>query len=202
MLLFYFPTFTSFSNALIGPPEDNRQFYWFLWYGSRALFDADLPFMHSFITYYPEGGNLYLANYFYYGVFLTVLLKAFLTTPAIFNLLVLHGYVFAGMGAFFLIRYITKNFAVSLVGGFIYAFNPLHFAHSLHHVTIASIQFIPLFVLFYLKTIREGRIRNVLLTAGFLLLCALCDWNYLVYGILFLYFSRNSALGFNWKGVL
>ncbi len=185
-LLYYLPTLGSFSSALIGPPEDNMQFYWFLWYGSRALTDPNLPLMHSSAIYYPEGMSLYYANYFYYGFLIAFLLKPVLSLAAIFNLLVLHAYIVAGLGAFLLVRDVTKNNTVSLVAGFVYAFNPSHFAHSLHHITIASIQFIPFFVLFTLRAWRDPRKSWIACAAAFWVLSALCDWNYLVYGLVFL----------------
>ena len=69
-LCFFYPTLHSFSTALIGPPEDNMQFYWFIWYGSQALLDPSLPFLRSPFLFYPEGFNLLFANYYYYGIFL------------------------------------------------------------------------------------------------------------------------------------
>jgi len=185
-VLFYYPVLGRFSDALIGPPEDNMQFFWFVWHGAEALARPDWELMHSRMIYYPEGMGLFYANYFYYGVFVASVLRFLLSYVQIFNLLVLSSFALSGVCAYALLKYLTGSRSSALVGGFVYAFNPSHFAHAQHHATIASIQWIPLFVLFYIKSRREGGVRNRLLAAVFLALSALCDWNYLLYGAVFL----------------
>jgi len=184
-LLFFWPTLRFFSTSLIGPAEDNMFFYWALWHGSESFLNPAFSFMHTHLIYYPEGISLYFCNYYYYGVFITFFLRGFFTLPLIHNLLIFHTFVVAGLGAFCLIRYLTADFKASLLGGFVFAFNPSHFAHSLHHLTIASIQFIPFFALFFIKTTREKTRINIFLAALFMTLNALCDWNYLVYDLVF-----------------
>jgi hypothetical protein len=95
--------------------------------------------------------------------------------------------VFSGVGAFLLIRRYLDDKAAALLGGFIFAFSPSHFAHSLHHVSIATVQFVPLFVLFYLKAMGDNSKRNVAWAGGFLFLNALCCWDYLVYAFFFMF---------------
>ena len=193
-LLYFFPVLPSLSHSLIGPPEDNMQMVWFIWYGSQSLIRGDWPFMFSHLIYYPEGAGLYFANYYYYGIFLTLLLNHFWSLPLIFNLLVLHSFAFSGITAFLLLKYLTGDLKASLLGGFVYAFNPSHFAHSMHHVTIASIQFVPLFVLYFIKMLREERRSLVFWAAIFLALSGLCDWNYLVFGLVFSFLASLYLL--------
>jgi hypothetical protein len=184
-LFFFWPALRFFSTSLVGPAEDNMFFYWALWHGSESFLNPAFSFMHTHLLYYPEGIGLYFCNYYYYGVVIAFFLRAFFTLPLIHNLLIFHTFVVAGLGAFFLIRYLTADFKASLLGGFVFAFNPSHFAHSLHHLTIASIQFIPFFALFFIKTAREKKKANIFLAALFMTLNALCDWNYLVYDLVF-----------------
>ncbi len=188
-LLFFYPCIPSISHSLIGPPEDNLFFIWSLWHGTEALRQDPAGFMRTQFIFYPEGISLYFCNYYYYGVALAFFLKTFLSLPLVYNLLVLHTFVLAGLGAFLLVHYITRDLRAALLGGFIFAFNPSHFAHSLHHVTIASIQFIPLFVLFFIKAAREGKKSFIFLASFFMSLNALCDWNYLVFDLLFILLS-------------
>lgn len=184
-LLFYFPSLSSFPTALIGPPEDNMQFYWFIWHGAKALTDPALPFLKTQFMYYPDGVNLLYANYYYYGIFLAAGLKYFLNAVQIYNLFILHSFILAGIGTYGLLRYLKLGRPESLVGGFIFAFNPSHLAHAQHHVTIASIHWIPFFVWFFIKAMKEEKKLNVFLSSLFLILAALCDWNYLVFGLIF-----------------
>ena len=193
-LLFFWPALRFFSTSLIGPAEDNMFFYWALWHGSESFSNPAFSLMHTQLIYYPQGISLLFCNYCYYGIALTVFLRAFFTLPLIHNLLIFHTFVLAGFGAFCIIRYLTDDFKASLLGGFVFAFNPSHFAHSLHHLTIASIQFIPFFVLFFIKTAREKNKSNILLAALFMTLNAWCDWNYLVYDLVFIFLASLYLL--------
>ena len=188
--LYFWPVLTNLAHAIIGPAEDNMQFYWFLWYGKKALLNHSLHFLSTNYIFYPEGTSLLFANYFYYGVFLSLGIGLFLNLATVFNYLVLHSFVLAGIGTFILVRELTDDFKAALVAGTIFAFNPSHMGHSLHHVTIASIQFVPFLVwAFYRMTRGSLKWGWVAATALFLALGALCDWNYLVYGLIFILFA-------------
>lgn len=180
--LYFYPVFSRFGSAIIGPPEDNTQFVWFLWYGSRAIFDPALDFFHTKLIYYPEGMGLWYANYFYFGVAVTAVLKPLIGLAASYNFLILFSFVAAGAAAYALIVYLTRDRIASFCGAFVYAFNPLHLAHALHHPSVASIQFIPIFVLFLIRAHRGGGWVNRLAAAAMLALSAYCEWNYLIYG--------------------
>lgn len=188
-LVFFHPLLSRLGSHLIGPPEDNMQFLWYLWYGTKAIMDPALPFFHTPLMYFPEGANLYFANYFYSGVAAAWILKPFLGLVLTYNFLVLSSFALSGLTAYWLIQRITGSAAASILGGFVYAFNPQHFEKSLHHVHLASIQFIPLFVLFLLRSRSEPSRLNIFLAGTFLAVSALCDWNYLVYGFLILLFD-------------
>lgn len=185
-LLFFLPALRFFSTSLIGPAEDNMFFYWALWHGSESFSNPAFSLMHTQLIYYPEGIRLLFCNYYYYGLPIVFLLRFFFTLPLIHNLLIMHTFIIGGLGAFILIRYLGADFKASLLGGFVFAFNPSHFAHALHHLTIASIQFIPFFTLYFIRTAREKNKINIFLAALFMTLNALCDWNYLVYDLVFI----------------
>ena len=184
-VVFFYPVIETISSALIGPPEDNLKYLWNMWWGGNAIFgDASLAFSEQ--IFYPEGGSLLYNDYSWYNLGLSIVLKPIFNPATIYNLLVLHTFVLSGLGGFLLTKYFTKDSWVSLIGGFIFAFNPSHFAHSLHHINIASIQFIPFFVLFFIKSVKNGSHRNLALACLFFLLSALCDWNYLIFNCFFI----------------
>lgn len=185
-LAFFAPSVLRMDRCLIGPPEDNMQLHWFQRYGADALSDPDKPFMRTNDMYYPGGITLYYANYYYYGVFITAVLRPLIANDVmIFNLLVLHTFPAAALAGYALTRHFTRDVLAALVGGYVFGFNPAHFAHALHHVTIASTHFVPLYILFTLRALRDRRKRDVAGAAAALALGALCDWNYLVFGVVF-----------------
>lgn len=180
-LCVFYPVLPHFTNSLIGPPEDNMIFAWFLWHGSESLSRPDWQLMHTHMMYAPEGMGLEYANYFYVGVVLTYLLKSFLGLVTIFNLLILLSFITAGLAMYALVRYLTQRNGAALIAGAVFALNPSHIAHAEHHITIASIQFLPLVLLCMLRMLRENKFRWALLAGVSMALASWCDWNYLLY---------------------
>jgi len=184
---FFYPCLKSFNTSLIGPPGDNMQYYWEMWWAGKTFTGTDnVPFSYSGYIFFPEGSSLYFQDHCFYFLFLSLLLQSFFDHVTIYNVLLLHTFVLAGTGAFLLIRYLTRNSYISIIGGFIYAFNPSHFSHSLHHMEISSIQFIPFFILFFIKSMRVTSFKNIFLASLFFFLNSLCTWYYFLFGIYFI----------------
>ncbi len=180
----YFPTVVlNLGSQLIGPPGDNMQHLWDIWWARTAL-QGGLDFLHTTHIYWPGGFNLLFHPFSSYNVILATTVGWPLSPVAAYNLLILLTFVLAGVGAFLLIRHLTENTAAALLGGFIFAFSPTHFAHALHQIEIASLQFVPFFVLYYLKMLENGSKRNVVLASIFFLLNTLCSWYYMVFALL------------------
>jgi hypothetical protein len=188
-VIFFYPALSNFCTSLIGPPEDNMHHFWFEWWMNKAFTEPGAGLTFSPIIFYPEGANLLYNDFCWYNYLLTLGLRLFLQPVEIYNLLILHTFILGGIGAFLLIRYLTGDSYLSLIGGLIYAFNPYHYAHALHHPTYASIQFIPFFFLFFLKSMKEKSGRQILAAGFFLLLNAISCWYYLIYLICFMVMS-------------
>jgi hypothetical protein len=187
--VYFYPCLGSISQSLIGPPEDNMQTYWALSWGyDRVLHGTgSLTFVND--VFYPEGSSFYYEAWSFYNQVASSLLRLFFNQTTSYNLLILLTFPLAGIGAFLLIKYLLKNPYLAMLGGFLFAFNPSHVERALHHLNITSIQFVPLFVLFFVKTVRNEGKFSLALASLFLLLNALCDWNYLVLGFWLMAFS-------------
>ncbi|MCB9161488.1 MAG: hypothetical protein H6644_16870 [Caldilineaceae bacterium] len=90
--------------------------------------------------------------------------------------------------------------AAGFVAGAIFTFAPLHMAHLLGHMQVMSLEWIPFYVLFLLRSMQaaaHGRpwLRTALLAGLFLAFVGLCDW----YFVLYLFFF--TALTLVWAGV-
>ncbi len=177
---FFYPLLRNPGQCLIGPPSDNMQSFWNLWWGHKAIVEHAVKLSFSDFIFFPEGTLLFYHTFSFYNLLLSLGLRLFCNPALTYNLLVLHSFLLAGVGAFLLINYLMKNSYLALIGGYIFAFNPSHFAHSLYHLNIVSIQFIPFFVLSFIKLARGGSKGSLLFSCLFFLLSALCDWNYLV----------------------
>lgn len=189
IILFFYPSLKYINTSLIGPPEDNMYFFWNMWWANKAFTEPQASLTFTHYIFYPQGKSLIYQDYSFYNLFLSLLLKKFVNLITTYNLLIFQTFFLAGIGAFLLIKYLTKNSYISLIGGFIFAFNPSHFAHSLHHINIASIQFVPFFVLFFIKAIKGDSKKDLILACLFFFLNAICTWYNMVFAVYFIVFS-------------
>lgn len=185
-LSFFYPLISKLNSALIGPPNINMEFLWNLWYGREAILNKEVSLIYTNHIFYPEGHTLLLHTMSWFNVFLGVPLQKILGLLLTYNFLMLHTFVVSGIGAYLLCRYFVKDKFLSFIGGYIYAFNPYHFGHSLYHLNIASMQFIPFFILFYFRALTEGQRRYLFLAVLFFVLASLCSWYYLMILSLFI----------------
>jgi hypothetical protein len=178
---------------------DAWQHIWNLWWVKEALLNLQTNPYHTDLVYYPDGASLY---------FHTLVLSAGLAgiplqllgfnLIATYNLVLLSTFVLAGYGAFLLCHYLTRHVWASVVGGFVFAFSPYHFAHLFGHMNLASLQWIPFYVLVLLKAIdgsdaesRKSQVasrRSLLMAAGagaLLALNAYTDWLYAIFLVIF-----------------
>ncbi|MGA7733118.1 MAG: hypothetical protein WCD37_17810 [Chloroflexia bacterium] len=139
---------------------DAWQHIWNLWWAKVSLLDLTNPY-HTDLLYYPQGVNLYFHTLVLSAGLIGIPLQlAGLNLITTYNLVLLSTYVLAGWGAFLLCRYLTRNDWAAFVGGLVFAFAPYHSAHLFGHMNLASLQWIPFYVLFLLKTVDgvdEGR---------------------------------------------
>jgi hypothetical protein len=206
--IFFLQWMANLNFALIGPPEDNMQDFWNAWYTAVASNPGEFFFTN--LIRFPEGTSLYYHSFAYPKVFAVALLSKVVdanTASLILlqNLSVLISFPLAGTGAFYLVRYLTANTAGALLGGFIFAFNPSHVEHAMHHTHVSSIEFIPFVVLTYLLAIERKSLLFLSLTIILYALNALCCWYYLFYIAYFIAFHslyvaiRDRAVPRGWQ---
>jgi hypothetical protein len=196
IFVFFHPNLPTLTTNLIGPPENNMQDLWNVWYSQQL---ATLKVTNWFFTrllLFPEGTSLLYHSFSYTNLVVIRLIRFFfqlaLSLPVLVGLhngMLLASFWFSGLGAFYLAFHFTKRFWPAWIGGFIFAFSPFHFAHSLHHMHVATIQYIPLFVL---CMIRLGETQEVFYGVGAVIwftLGALSSWYYLFYNLFFLLFA-------------
>lgn len=178
------PCVAHYRTALIGPPEDNMQDFWNTWYAAVAHTPGQ--FFSTNLLRFPEGTSLVYQSFAYPQVFAVVALSRVVGTDAgtliaLQNLTLLASFPLAALGAFYLVRHLVGSTAGGLLGGFVFAFNPSHVAHTLHHAHVSSIEFLPFFVLCYLLALERRTYAWLAGAAIFMALrafppCAAC-WN-------------------------
>jgi len=188
-VLYCLPILEKLSTQMIGPPEDNMFFYWNFWWMCEKVMTGSGNLVFTDYMFYPEGTFLYYHSWSFYSLWLSVLLNQFFNQVVTYNIIALHGYPLAGVTAFLLVKYLTRNSYLALLGGFMFAFCPYHFGRTLHHMNLNPIHFVPLLVLFHIKSVRSRGYSNAILAGLFLLLNTLCSWVYMIVCIYFMALS-------------
>lgn len=175
----FLPVLPQVGSALIGPAEDNMLLYWNLWWGNAAARTPGLELFHTSHLFHPGGHDLWLHSMSWTNVLLSIPLHQALPLPLVYNLLMLSSFVFGGLGAFLLARRFLDRDSLCFFAGFVFAFNPFHYSHALHHLDVSSIQYLPFTVLFYLRTRDDPRLRNIIPGALFFAAASLASFYYL-----------------------
>ncbi len=178
----FHPLWPHFTSSVVGAPSDNVGYLWTLWYGHAALLGAPSLF-ETKLVFHPEGTSLAYHVYSWLNLLIALPLRPFLELPTIYNLLVLQTFPVAGLGAFLLIRLHVRDSLAAIVGGFVFAFNPVHVAYSSIQINSASIQMLPFFVFFLVRSLRRPGWKNRLGAALCFLLNAMASWYYLLYAL-------------------
>ena len=192
-VLFFWPWLAQLSSALIGPPEDNMQDFWNSWHVVHAQSWRDLFFTNT--IRFPEGTSLAYHSFAWPQVFAVALLArlfgdSFATLVTLQNLTLLASFPLAAAAMFTLARHLLgeDQDLGAAVAGFVFAFNPWHLAQVMHHAHVSGIEFLPLFVLFYLRALEESNWRWLASAAVMQALSALSCWYFLFYTLYFFAF--------------
>jgi len=195
MLPYFLAYLPYLTTSLIGPPIDNMQDFWNTWYSQRVWDAGGHGFFYTHLVRYPEGVALYYHTFAYSDLAVIFLIRKLfhLSTdiPVLLGLqngALLASLYLSALGAFYLARRFTRNTVSALLAGFIFGFCPFHLAHFLTHMHVATIEFIPFFVLCFLRAVDTGRTVYVAGSIFFYVLSALSCWYFLVYIAYFLVF--------------
>lgn len=184
-----------FTTTIIGPPGDNLQDFWNTWYSQKMLDSNPREFFHTRLVRYPEGVSLYYQSFAYSDLLAVLAVRKLFALPAdvhtlaaLHNAALLSSFYLAALGAFYLARRFTRHTISALLAGFIFGFSPFHVAHLLEHMHVATIEFIPFFLLFFFRAMDTGRPADLAGSVLFYFLSAISCWYYLFYIAYFLLF--------------
>ncbi|HZQ39420.1 MAG TPA: hypothetical protein VFA87_01455 [Rhizomicrobium sp.] len=192
-VLFFRPWLAQLSSALIGPPEDNMQDFWNSWHVAHAQSFHELFFTDT--IRFPEGTSLAYHSFAWPQVFVVALLArlfgdGFAALLTLQNLTLLASFPLAATAMFYLARHLLgegRDIGAA-IAGFVFAFNPWHVAQVMHHAHVSGIEFLPLFVLCYLKALEKPDWRWLAGAAIMQALSALSCWYFLFYTFYFFAF--------------
>jgi hypothetical protein len=174
----------AFSGDLMPGEGDAFQYLWFFWWFKNAILSVANPYFTNYI-YYPDGVWMVFSDVSPLNAIASIPLQIAFGLITSYKIIWLLTFILSGYGMFLLANYLIGDKKVAFVSGLIFMFCPYHFAHALGHMNLISIEWIPLYVLFLIRTIRESTKRNPVYAAFFLLLNAISSLYYLMYMVVF-----------------
>ena len=149
-----FPVILDFVSEAAGfECFDKCHMMWRFWWADFS-FENNLDFQHSNYIFYPGGTDIG-GNMAYFTTFIGFLLVQFLDYAAVWNIIWFLGFVFGGYGCYLLANNFNKNYLSSIIAGIIFTFTTYHMAHSIVHIGLSMIVWLPIFVLFLFKLLEK-----------------------------------------------
>ena len=193
LLLFFYPYINDISWKIIGSPQDAYQDFWNTWYTNNQLSTDPAGFFFTNLLRFPDGVSLLHHSFSYPSViFVFLIIKLTPLSADLQTLLTLHNsmllvsYLLAAMGMYLLCRKLTEDKLAGLIAGFLFAFSPIHHVHFLTHMHVASLQYLPFFLFFFVGYVEKRTLPGLLLSTIFCLLGTLSSWYFLIYNLLLL----------------
>jgi hypothetical protein len=95
------------------------------------------------------------------------------------------GFVFGGYGCYLLANNFNKNYLSSIIAGIIFTFTTYHMVHSLLHIGLSMIVWLPIFVLFLFKLLEKQSKYYAIVGGIIFFLVSLTHLYYTVFILLF-----------------
>ena len=153
-VIFTFPVILDFASEAAGfDCYDKCHMMWRFWWADFSL-ENDLAFQHSNHIFYPDGTSIG-GNLAHFTTFLGLMLVQFLDHIVAWNIIWFLGFVFGGYGCYLLANNFSKNYLSSIIAGIVFTFTTYHTAHSISHIGLSMIVWLPIFVLFLFKLLEK-----------------------------------------------
>ena len=192
------PLATQLTSAIPGDSFDGWQNYWNLWWIKVALVERIQNPFFTDLLYAPTGVGLYFHTLNPFNGVVTLPVQLSVGLMPAYNSVVWISWVLGGYGAFLLALWVLRRhqtspliqYSAAFLAGTIFTFSPFHMAHLLGHMQVISLQWMPFYVLYLLRSIdrtHTGRpwLHEGILAGIFLALVGLCDWYFVLYLFLF-----------------
>ncbi len=187
---------------------DEYTFLWNIWYFKHALIDELSTPLHTDLLFYPVGMGLVMYTFNLLAAALALPLHlATDNIPFASNIVNLASTALAGYGTFLLVLYLLRRppanseqspangrsspatfhlspftLPAAFIAGLIYAFASSRMVYlALGHYMIVTTQWLPFFLLYFVRTLDRWRSRDALIAGVFAALCLLTD---MLYGVL------------------
>ena len=201
------PMVAHFDDAVLGPPGDNLEYVWKMWWFKQALLERGTSPFFIPEVFYPFGYPLALSETTMAHTVLGLPITALWGEVVAYNTMVFASFVLSGYATFLLLRELGCGALGALIAGLVFAFCPYRLAHlGAGHLPLMGTGWIVLAFLALERLIRRPSWgRGALLGVAFAL-TALSSWYYvLIVGPflgLYLLLRVRPARTMLWRGEL
>ena len=178
------PAMAHFSTHLITDRGDGMTNVWNLWWMHRAIVELGTWPLYTTYLHYPHGTTLLGHTLNPFNGLVTLPLLELVSLTVAHNLVIVSSFVAGGLTAYALCRHVSGSRTGSLWGGFVFTFSSFHFAHAEGHMQMVSLEWIPLFLLCWLRWLERPGAGRAAAAAGALVLVLLCDLYFTLFSLL------------------
>ena len=188
-LLLTWPLVAHLSTKLPGTATwafDESTFVWNIWYFKHALLELHSSPLHSDLIWHPLGIDLILYTYNFFNALVGMPLLLAFNAVVASNITMLLASVLSGLGAYLLALHVLHRArpgataaqlrAGAVLAGVIYAFASNRAVYAaLGHYDMVTTQWLPLYALYFLRTLHRPNLKNAALAGLFFALAALAE---------------------------
>ncbi len=171
----------TFSSHYFFGGADGYQNVWNLWWVNKAIGELGTHPWSTTFLHYPDGTSLVGHTLNPFNGLIGMVLLEFLTMVQTYNTIVVFSFVMTGVTAYWLCLEMTASYAGSLLGGAVFTFSSFHFMHADAHLQLVALQWLPLFILCWIRYCEQPSIGRGAGAAMVLFLVVLCDFYYFAY---------------------
>ena len=174
---------------------DAPWFVWQLWWVKHAILDLRQSPLTTNLIYFPLN-DVPATWQSPVNELTAVPLVASFGPVLAYNLLIMSTFVLAGYGMYLLGWQVLRRRDLAFIAGLIYSFSAYHAMRSLHHLSLATIQWLPLALVTALNCWRKPTLRRAVAAGVTTALVALSSPYYVAY------FLLPVAIAAGWYAVL
>ncbi len=180
-LVMTWPLAARFNRAVLGPPGDNLEYVWKMWWFKHALLDLGVSPFFAPDVFYPFGYPVALSETTVTHTVLGLPLTVLWGEVASYNTMIVCSFVLSGYGLYLYLRGMGCGVAGSFIGGAAFAFCPYRMSHlGAGHLPLMGTGWIPLLLLALEWLIHKPNGWRGALVGVCYALTALSSWYYAV----------------------
>ncbi|MGV3720846.1 MAG: hypothetical protein ACO1SX_08040 [Actinomycetota bacterium] len=154
-MLMTWPVTPRLATHLAGSGGDGWVYLWNHWWIAHAVMNQDVTLFQTGHLFHPEPIGLFTTTLTIASGLMMLPVQLLAGPLVATNVYFLFSFWLAAHGAYLLLRYLTGDHEGAMVGGLVFAFCPYMTAHALGHFNLIATGWTPLFLLYFIRSLRE-----------------------------------------------